>query len=82
MIFCHYIQLREKGRKKTCLTEMHKYRPREISPNAIISLSLSSGGEIYRAVVKEMFVNIRWSTVRYGVCMQVSNGFYQNNHWP
>ncbi len=47
-----------------------------------VSTSLTSGGEICRNVVKEMFVNVRWSATGDETSIQIKPHLYQANHWP
>ncbi len=47
-----------------------------------VSTSLTSGGEICRNVVKEMFVNVRWSATGDETNIQIKPHLYQANHWP
>lgn len=48
----------------------------------VVSPSLASGGEICRNVVKEMFVNVRWSAAHDETSIQIDPHLFQANHWP
>lgn len=47
----------------------------------VVCSSSGSGGEICRNVVKEMFVNVRWSAAHDETSIQINPLLYQANHW-